>query len=118
MKKAKMYLGSPPGKDTNFTLCSLVTFEGVDWKIYEDVESSPKWYFYKIVACKPVKSKGNYSLAYAHGEKRLTGKDLLPLAQYRRGLLRLFAVKADIQETEYFGQSFSNSIDEMLEQEC
>ena len=117
MKKAKMYLGSQPGKDTNFTLLSRVTFDGVDWNIYEDVESSEKWYFYKVVSCKPVKNKANYSIVYSPEQKRLSGKDLIPMSQYRLKLLREFIVKADLRDLQYFGSSFSESIAQMLENE-
>lgn len=117
MKKAKIYLGSPPSKDTNFTLLSRVKFDGIDWDIYEDVESSAKWYFYKLVSCKPVKNKANYSIVYSPEQKRLAGKDLIPLSKYRIGLLCEFIAKADFRDLQYFGSSFSESIAQMLENE-
>lgn len=117
MKKAKIFLGSPPPKDSNFHQLSTAKFDSVEWSIYEDVESSPKWYFYKIASSKPVKHKANYSIVYSDAEKRLAGKDLVHLAKHRSQLLISFMAKADLRSVKYYGSSFSESISQMIEAE-
>ena len=117
MRKKKIYIGVAPSRDSGFTLLARVQDKDAQWDIYEDPESSPKWVFFKLVSCQPVKHKANYSLAYSSSERRLTGKDLLPLASHRRDLFDAFLKSASLQKLEYFGSSFSTSIKDMIASE-
>jgi hypothetical protein len=117
MRKKKIYIGSAPSNDSGFTLLSRVKTQESNWDIYEDLESSAKWMLFKITSCQPVKHKANYALAYSATERRLTGKDLVALASHRPDLLKAFLDSASLPSLEYFGSSFSESIQDMIASE-
>jgi hypothetical protein len=116
MKKVRKYLGIRPEKD--FTLLSSFNDKATksDWRIYEDLSSSDKWWLFKVISDKPVLRKANYSLAYDPKTKRLTGKDLVIMAKHSPNLLQAFLQKADF-EIQYFGVSYAETIEEMLKNE-
>ena len=116
MQKVRKYLGIKPEGD--FTLLSSFTDKTTksDWRIYEDITSSDKWWLFKVISDKPVLRKANYSLAYDPKTKRLTGKDLAIMAEYAQNLLQAFLQKADF-EIQYFGVSYAETIEEMIKNE-
>ena len=117
MKRQKMFIGSRPSKESEFQFFSSFNLEGVEWHVYEDVLSSEKWWLYKVISTKPVKHKANYSLAFSPNEVRLTGKDLIVMAKHKPDMLSIFLLKSDLPKIKYWGASFSDSIEKMIETE-
>lgn len=113
----KKYLGTVPGDSFELVGTFSLASTGSNWRIYEDLTSSSKWWAYRVISEKPVKNKANYSLAFDEGQDRLSGKDLPIMAMHHPAMLKAFLDHTGLKP-KFWGIEFSESVSDMLKAEA